>query len=385
MLLVAVVWLTRRAPRTDRTRAAFLLWGGWLVLTGLLFSYADGIIHPYYTVALAPAVAALVGMGAIVLWRRRGEWFCRVALAVALVGAVVWAYVLLERSPTWYPALRTAILVIGLVIAALVAVVPRWRGRLALAVGGAAVVVALAGPAAYSLQTAATTHQGAIPSAGPTTGGGPGGFAGAGGPGGVGGQGGSVGPGGRGGFGPGGFPGGASGPGGGGASGFGAPPSGGFGPGSRSTGSTGSTGAAGPSGSSAGGLLNGSTPDVALVRYLETDARRYPWVAATVGADSASGYQLATDDPVMAIGGFNGTDPAPTLVQFEQDVQEKKVHYFIAGGSGVGPGFAGAGGGGRGSSTSDDADRITSWVESHFTARTVGGVTVYDLSSAASG
>ena len=104
-------------------------------------------------------------------------------------------------------------------------------------------------------------------------------------------------------------------------------------------------------------------------------------MAATVGADSASGYQLATDDPVMAIGGFNGTDPAPTLAQFEQDVREGKVHYFIASGAGGGPGLAGGTGGGGTGSTSDDADRITSWVEGHFTARTVGGVTVYDLSS----
>jgi 4-amino-4-deoxy-L-arabinose transferase-like glycosyltransferase len=369
VFLVAVVWLTRRAPRTDRTRAAFLLWGGWLVLTGLLFSYADGIIHPYYTVALAPAVAALVGMGAAVLWRRRAEWPCRLVLAAALGGTAVWAYVLLGRSPTWYPALRTVVLVGGLAIAALVAVVPRWQGRLALAVGTAGALVALAGPAAYSLQTAATTHQGAIPSAGPTTGGGPGGLGGPGGQGAPGGQGGFgrqsgfggpgrlAGPGGQGRFGPGtgGFPGGA-----------GAFPG-------RAGGTGGGPG--GQGGPSAGSLLNGSTPDAALVRYLEADADRYTWVAATVGADSASGYQLATGDAVMAIGGFNGTDPAPTLAQFEKDVREKKVHYFIAG--------VGAGGGlGVGaSSASDDADRITAWVEDHFTARTVGGSTVYDLSS----
>jgi 4-amino-4-deoxy-L-arabinose transferase-like glycosyltransferase len=378
VFLVAVLWLTRRAPRTDRTRAAFLLWGGWLVLTGLLFSYADGIIHPYYTVALAPAVAALAGIGAAVVWRRRAEWPCRLVLAVALATTAVWAYVLLDRSPTWYPALRTVILVGGLVIAALVAVVPRWRGRLALAVGTAGVIVALAGPAAYSLQTATTTHQGAIPSAGPTTGAGPGGPGGAGGPGGPGGRGGLVGPGGRGGFGPGGFPGGAAGPGGGGASRFGATSPGRPG---RGSGPTGQAGQAGQAGSSTGGLLNGSTPDAAFVRYLETGARRYTWVAATVGADSASGYQLATDDPVMAIGGFNGTDPAPTLAQFEQDVRAGKIHYFIAGGTGGGPGLAGGIGGGGTGSTFDDADRITAWVENHFTARTVGGVTVYDLSS----
>src|SRR5256885_295406 len=67
------LYLAGRRPRTDRGRAAFLLWGGWLVVTALVFSLMRGIFHAYYTVALAPAVAALVGMGAVVLWRRRGR------------------------------------------------------------------------------------------------------------------------------------------------------------------------------------------------------------------------------------------------------------------------------------------------------------------------
>jgi hypothetical protein len=77
----------------------------------------------------------------------------------------------------------------------------------------------------------------------------------------------------------------------------------------------------------------------------------------------------------MAIGGFNGTDPAPTLAEFEQYVNNGKIHYFIASGSGGGAGFA------SGGSSSDDASLIASWVESHFTATTIGGVTVYNLSS----
>jgi 4-amino-4-deoxy-L-arabinose transferase-like glycosyltransferase len=63
--LAALLWGTRRAPRTDRTRAPPLLWGGWLLVTGGVFSYMAGIIHPYYTIALAPAIAALAGIGAV--------------------------------------------------------------------------------------------------------------------------------------------------------------------------------------------------------------------------------------------------------------------------------------------------------------------------------
>jgi 4-amino-4-deoxy-L-arabinose transferase-like glycosyltransferase len=107
---------------------------------------------------------------------------------------------------------------------------------------------------------------------------------------------------------------------------------------------------------------------------LEHDASQYTWVAATVNSNNAAGYQLASDDPVMAIGGFNGTDPAPSLAQFEKYVEEGKIHYFIADGSG---GF----GGGAGSSSEDDASKITAWVESHFTSETVDGTTIYNMAS----
>jgi hypothetical protein len=106
---------------------------------------------------------------------------------------------------------------------------------------------------------------------------------------------------------------------------------------------------------------------------LEHDAGHYSWVAATTGANSAAGYQLATDDPVMAIGGFNGTDPAPTLAAFEKDAAEGRIHYYIAGGIG---GF-----GGGSQSATVGASAVSAWVTSHFTAQTVEGVTIYDLTT----
>jgi hypothetical protein len=122
-------------------------------------------------------------------------------------------------------------------------------------------------------------------------------------------------------------------------------------------------------------LLSTSTPSSQLVTLLQANADTYTWVAAAVGSNSAAGYQIATEQPVMSIGGFNGTDPSPTLAQFQADVAAGKIHYFIAGG-----GFGGGPGGGRGSSTSSS---ISTWVESTFTATTVGGVTLYDLTSPA--
>ncbi len=107
------------------------------------------------------------------------------------------------------------------------------------------------------------------------------------------------------------------------------------------------------------------------MQLLETNASHYSWVGATIDGNSAAGYQLATDDAIMAIGGFNGTDPAPSLAQFEHYVAQGRIHYFL--GSGVGFG-AGAG----------TSSQIAQWVEQHFTATTVDGVTVYDLTQPAS-
>jgi 4-amino-4-deoxy-L-arabinose transferase-like glycosyltransferase len=406
--LVAVLWLTRKAPRTDRVRAGFLLFGGWLLLTGLVFSYAHGIIHPYYTVVLAPAIGALVGMGAATLWARRQEIFPRVALAAAVVASVVWAFVILGWSPTWYPALRWVILAVGVVAAVGIALSPRARGVLAAGLAGLGIASVIAAPAAYSLNTAATPHSGSIPSAGPAVRGG-GGF----GPGGFGPPGGFGGTGARGRFGAGGsvtlpkgftlpngtklpgavtiHPGGSAGGqapgrfGGGGAPGgftggqapggfTGGQAPGGFGggqaPGGFGGGGPGRGGFGG--GGANGGLLNGSTPGRKLSALLSADAAHYTWVAAITGADSASGYQLATGDPVMAIGGFNGTDPAPTLSEFQTYVAEGRIHYYISGGGALG------GGGTNGTS---DAALISSWVSRHFTAETVDGVTLYNLTA----
>ncbi len=124
-----------------------------------------------------------------------------------------------------------------------------------------------------------------------------------------------------------------------------------------------------------GGLLDAATVSDEMKTLLEQDADKYTWVAAAIGSQSASGYQLATEKPVMAVGGFNGTDPSPTFAQFKEYVAAGKIHYFI-GGSGFG------GGGGSGSS---DSSQISSWVSENFTAKTVGNTTVYDLTTGASG
>jgi len=117
-----------------------------------------------------------------------------------------------------------------------------------------------------------------------------------------------------------------------------------------------------------------------MVALLKDNANAYRWVAATAGANNAAGYQLSTGKPVMAIGGFNGTDPSPTLAQFQSYVAQHKIHYFIGGG-----GFGGRGFGGGGGNASSTTSQIQEWVQSNFTAKTVGNVTVYDLTSPTAG
>ncbi|MFJ1590184.1 ArnT family glycosyltransferase [Kitasatospora albolonga] len=364
ILLLAGLWLTRKAGRTDSARAAFLAWGGALVMTGAVFSFMAGIFHQYYTVALAPYVAALVAMGAVVLWEERAARWPRAVLAGTVAVTVVWAYVLLGRTPEYLPWLRWAVLVGGLVGAAGLLVVGRSGGRrLALAVVGLSLAASLAAPTAYTLSTLNSGHQGSIVTAGPSGAG-----FGAGGPGGVGG-------GGRGG--PGGGPGGApGGPGGGGVGGGGQrggmqPPGGmAAAPGGAVPGGMGSgAGMRGEGGGGMGGLLNGASVSAEAKALLEKEADDYTWAAAAVGAQNAASYQLATGDPVMAVGGFNGSDPSPTLARFKEYVAGGKIHYFISRGTGGGMG------GGAGISS-----QVAAWVAENFTEVAAGdATTLYDL------
>lgn len=411
ILLVAglvVLWRARRetdVPRAQQ-RNAFWVWGGALLMTFVTFSFMSGIFHQYYNIALSPYIAALVGMGSALLWQRRQHLAATAVLAVTVAGTAVWAYVLLDRSSTWLPWLRWTIVVGGLLAAVGLLVFGRGATgvgrRLAVGAAGLGLATALAGPLAYTIDTVQTPHTGSIITAGPSVQGGMGGPGG--GPGGGRPGGGNGGPpgmtggqnqqqgqngGGRTGNGQGGQagPGGRQGQNGnaqGGPGGMGMPPMGGGQAGNQGNQQGGRTGTGGRSngfpgfggerggmrgGGGMGGLLNGAQVSAKVKAKLLADADEYTWVAASIGSQNAASYQLATEKPVMVIGGFNGSDPSPTLAQFEQYVKEGKIHYFLGGGMG-GPG------GGQGTSS-----KITSWVEANFKKVTVGSTTLYDLTS----
>ncbi|MFI8171037.1 ArnT family glycosyltransferase [Streptomyces sp. NPDC085931] len=371
ILLAAALVATRTAGRTSVTRGAFLVWGGALFTTLLVFSYMQGIFHEYYTVALAPYLAPLIGMGAALLWQRRTGVWASLALAAAMTATAAWGYVLLDRSSDYLPWLKWLVLAGGLTAALGLLFAGRLGRRLALGTAGLGLAAALAGPAAYTLTTLNEGHTGSIVTAGPSVAGARGGPGGGGAPGGQG-------PGG-------GFPGrgqnqqggnaqdgnqqGGNAQGGNRQGGQGLP--GGGVPGVPGRVGTGDTGGAG----GAGGLLNGAGVGTEARKLLATDADRYTWAAAAIGAQNAASYQLSTGEPVMAVGGFNGTDPSPTLARFQQYVADGKIHYFIASGTG----------GGMGGSADGTSARITAWVEANFTKVTAGSATFYDLTQKATG
>ncbi|QNP64122.1 glycosyltransferase family 39 protein [Streptomyces genisteinicus] len=405
ILLVAGLVLTRRAQRTDTVRAAFLVWGGALLVTAAIFSFMAGIFHEYYTVALAPYVAALVGMGSTMLWEERSRPLPAAVLGGTTAVTAWWSYTLLGRSEDYLPWLRPAVLAGGVAAAVGLLIAARTgRAARAVALGAAALGLAasLAGPAAYTVTTLGEGHAGSIVTAGPAVaggrggpGGGPGGgFGGRGDDGGMrppGGQGQGNGPGqGQGdGTPPAGFPGGGPDGGGDGTDGNGPAGTGTGGSAGPGTGNGSGRGGGGGGGGGMGGLLNGADVDPETAAALSEDADAYTWVAAAVGSQNAASYQLATEKPVMAIGGFNGSDPSPTLARFKQYVADGRIHWFIAGGTGGGmggPGGAGAeaggtatGGGGAGGPGGGTSAAVSAWVQETFTQVTVGGATLYDL------
>ncbi|MCZ4519925.1 glycosyltransferase family 39 protein [Rhodococcus ruber] len=300
VLVVAGIVLRGKALRRDFRRAWFVMWGLWLVGCSLVFSFMSGTFHPYYTIVVAPAIAAIVGAALHELWARREKAWWRAVLVLASAITTATSFVFLARSPEFLPWLRWVVLGVGVFVA--VALVFRRSRPMSIALGALAIAVALAGPVAYVADTVVTPHTGGGPSAGPAV-----------------------------------------------ASDQAAYRSGrGDEDAERST-----------------QFGSPSTPDAELTGLLEADPQKYTWAAATIGSNAAAVLQLATDDPVMPVGGFSGTDPSPTLEQFEADVAAGKIHYFIAGTGKSRPSVIG------------------DWVAATFTPRTVGDYTVFDLTALA--
>ena len=321
-------------PPSNRLRAAALLWGGWTLVSGLVFSFMSGTMHPYYTVALAPGIAALVGVGTQALWTRRASLVARGTLALTVVATAGWSFVLLAGSTESFAWIRWV--VVGLAVPAVAGLLlgaGRLR-RVALAGVVAALLTGLAGTSAYAVATASVAHTGSIPSVGATSsamGGGPGGGA----------------------------------------------PSGERPDGavattdaSGSTKATATTAGERPQGTGGGMGVTSNSELAALLAA--TDGT---WSAAASTSQSAASLELASGTAVMSTGGWDGSDSAVTLEQFQTYVASGEISYYIGGGQG-----GGQGGGPDGDSDSTSS-QIAEWVAANYTATTVGGQTVYDLQS----
>ncbi|MEV0906224.1 ArnT family glycosyltransferase [Streptomyces hokutonensis] len=387
--LIAGLVLVGRAPRTDATRAALIMWGGWTLLHYVTFSMAQGTMHPYYTTALAPGIAALCGGGGVMLWRafRSGDarWSWVLPAGLAVTG--IWAIVVLRRASGWNTWLWPTVgVLMVLAIVGLFVFRSGNRGRLLTASIAAAIIAALAGPTAYAVTPAASSGTGggmggSNPTAGPSTGGGMGGGPGGGGNrGGFGGGEGGPGGGTQQGAGQAGgeLPGGGTAPGGmtPGGGGTGEVPQGGGAPsGAPSGGTTGGTaggqqggttgelpgggtapgGTGGTRGGFGGGGGMGGTTSSALISYLEKHQDGAEWLLAVSNSQSAGQLILSTHKPVISMWGFTGSDKAMTLAKLKELVKKGELHYIQLGGGGMG-----------GNSTLNT--EITAWVQKNATA-----------------
>ncbi|MFJ9706883.1 ArnT family glycosyltransferase [Streptomyces sp. NPDC101234] len=400
--LIGGLVLCGRAPRTDLRRMALVLWGGWTLLHYVIFATAQGTMHPYYTTALAPGIAVLCAGGGVMLldaFRNDKRWIWVLPAAFGVTG--IWAIVLLRRASSWNTWLWPTIGV--LTVAGIVGMIlfrSGNRARLLTASLAAAVVAALAGPTAYAASPAFGSSSGMMggtnPTAGPSTGNGMGG-----GPGGGGGNrsggfpGGGEMPGGTqqgggqnsqaGGEMGGGFPGGTNGeapgggmtgqaPGGTGTGTGGGQMTPGGGTGELPSGGTGSGELPGGTGEMPGGTGSGSTRggfgggmggggmgggvSSDLIAYLKKHMDGATWLLAVSNSQSAAQIELSTQEPVISMWGFTGSDDAMTVAKLKELVKAGKLHYIQVGG--------GMGGGMGGNNSVSSA--VTAWVEKHGTA-----------------
>ncbi len=381
--LVLGLWTRRRAPRTDKARSAYVLWGLWTVVSWAVFSFSKGVFHPYYTTALAPAVAVLASGGLVVSWdKARGSTAWTVALGVAVVGTAAFAAVLLGRAKDFAPWLAPTAMVLAVFATTglLLARANATRSRIAAGAAAVALVALLAGPAAYSIATVGKALNGGNPLAGPAgaeagLSAGPGGAPGSG-----------VG---RGGFARAGLPPGASGlrsPGAG-VPGrgvpVGAPPAGsasGQGGPQALFGGSGASGGAGSvprtgglAGAGAGPGVGGGEASKALVSYLKAHQGKAAYIVAAVGSGTAGSIALESGREAIDMGGFMGSDPAPSLAKLKSFIASWQLHYVLLSGSGGG-GPGGGPGGGTSAASQAAVKARDAWIEAHGTVVHVSGV-----------
>ena len=289
-----LLWILRKTPRTNRGRAAVIFWILWLIVHIVIFSMTSGVIHPYYVVVMAPAVAALVGIGVPFLWgayvrRKSYAWILPMLVGVtAVIAIIILSYAGAMTWLMWTVGVLGAVGMIGLLVNLYTP--KRWLQNLVIITSVAACMTT---PVVYALSTVNVTHTGSIPTAGP-----------------------------------------------------------------NSTAMQGSNN-------------EKSQADSTLVQYLLQNQNGATWLVAVDSANESAAIQLTSGQPVMAIGGFNGSDTPLTLEQFKQLVVDGKLKYYAASSHGHGGGPNGGN------------SKITNWIKKNGKVVNYGGsdVTLYELSA----
>ncbi|MBV9091156.1 MAG: glycosyltransferase family 39 protein [Mycobacteriaceae bacterium] len=293
LLAILLVLLGRgRAPRTDLVRAAVMVFGGWIVVDGLVLCFMSGMIHPYYCLSIAPAVAAMFAIGVQQMWHRRATRLGRAGLASMLLITGLWSFWLLRRNADWLPALRWIIVALVVVATITLLVTAAARPRVALASFAIALMGAFAGSVGYTIATIGQPHTGGGPAVGP--------------------------------------------------------------PSSQPA-----------KGHGGWGQMEDNHQLDEMLAATDTE-----WSAAIDRSAAAAGLELSSNTAVMAIGGFSGRDPVPTLDQFVDDVHHHRIGYYIVEDT-HGHGLWGGGG----------HQDIATWVRQNYAATKIGSATVYDLST----
>jgi 4-amino-4-deoxy-L-arabinose transferase-like glycosyltransferase len=299
----------------DPSGMAVFLWTGWLLTHWIVFSWAKGIFHEYYTTIMAPAVAALAGMSVVALWKQwfhGGRWR-GFLLPVALALTAAWqAYILRNNYPNASRWLLPMVLAgVGTATVGMLGLRwssrYRWLTRCAKLAAGVGVAVLLIGPASWSLATLARPGNAVMPAAPEPTW-------------------------------------------------FSDRPD--RGP---------------PRRLPFDAAVDGKSR---LVDFLRANRReeRFLMVGPSVGPIAP--IIIATGEPAIALGGFLGADPVVTKDEFARMVEEGQVRFVFAGGPGGPPGRGPDGGampspgGGRppgpgGSPGRESNAEIMAWVREH--------------------
>jgi 4-amino-4-deoxy-L-arabinose transferase-like glycosyltransferase len=282
LLPLAIVGLVaaslRGHPRLplDRRQGALVLWGTWFLTAAAYFSIA-GVQHRYYTVMLAPAIAALVGAGVVALWNDyRDSGWDGWSLPLALMVTAFLHARILSGYGDWGPRLTP--LIVGLcLISSVVLVVLRTRPKvgayaaLATAVGILALLIA---PTVWASYTVFQGPRGPMPLAGPPH----------------------------------------------------PQPL-------KGHNTQGDTGVGKPGDGLPGGGnssdSSGSTANPALIDFLQANQGDAKYLVAAFSARSTAPIILSTNEPVISLGGYKGTDPVFTTERITDLVTEGDVRFFL--------------------------------------------------------